>query len=122
VRTGLVAAIAVSLVLPWVDLPWPYLVLVICAGIAYGVNWVPGTALLSDGAEKAGLDQALGFALLNVAWAPANVVGAALSGVLTETVGDAAAYLLAAAICLATLAAAQLAVFGGRPAPETGSA
>ena len=122
VRIGLVAAIALSLVIPWVDLPWPYLVLVTCAGVAYGVNWVPGTALLSDGAEKAGLDQGLGFALLNVAWAPANVVGAALSGALAQAAGDAAAYLLAAAVCLATLAAAQLAVLGGRPASEAGSA
>jgi MFS family permease len=122
VRTGLVAAIAISLVIPWVDLPWPYLVLVICAGVAYGVNWVPGTALLSDGAEKAGLDQGFGFALLNVAWAPANVVGAALGGVLAQAAGDAAAYLLAAALCLLTLAAAQRAVFGPSAAPETGSA
>jgi MFS family permease len=122
VRTGLVAAIAVSLVLPWIDLPWPYLVLVICAGVAYGVNWVPGTALLSDGAERAGLDQGLGFALLNLAWAPANVVGATLGGVLAEAAGDAAAYLLAAAICAVTLAAAQMAVFSSRAAPETGSA
>ena len=120
VRTGLVAAIAVSLVLPWVDLPWPYLVLVICAGVAYGVNWVPGTALLSDGAEKAGLDQGFGFALLNVAWAPANVVGAALGGVLAQAAGDAAAYLLAAALCLGTLAAAQLAVFGAQRRPGDG--
>jgi hypothetical protein len=117
-----VAAIAFSLVLLWVDVPWPYLVFVICAGVAYGVNWVPGTALLSDGADKAGLDQGLGFALLNVAWAPANVAGAALSGVLTEAAGSAAAYLLAAGICLGTLAAAQLAVFGGKAAAETGSA
>ena len=51
VRTGLVAAIAISLVIPWWT-SWPYLVLVICAGVAYGVNWVPGTALLSDGAER----------------------------------------------------------------------
>ncbi len=122
VRTGLVAAIAFSLVIPWVDLPWPYLVLVICAGVAYGVNWVPGTALLSDGAEKAGLDQGFGFALLNAAWAPANVVGAGLGGVLAQTAGDAAAYLVAAALCLVTLAAAQLAVFGSQAAPETGSA
>ena len=122
VRTGLVAAIAVSLIIPWVDLPWPYLVLVILAGVAYGVNWVPGTALLSDGAEKAGLDQGFGFALLNVAWAPANAVGAALTGVLAETAGDGAAYLLAAALCLVTLAAAQRAVFGASAAAETGSA
>jgi predicted MFS family arabinose efflux permease len=46
------------------------------------------------------------MALLNVAWAPANVVGAALGGVLTELVGD-VAYLFAALLCLVTLAATQ---------------
>ena len=122
VRAGLVAAIALSVVLPWVDLRWPYLLLVIGAGIAYGVNWVPGTALLSDGTERLGLDQGLGFALLNVAWAPANVFGAALGGLLAEAVGDAGAYLLAAFLCLVTLAAAQRAVLDPTPAPETGSA
>jgi MFS family permease len=119
VRAGLFACIAVSVVLPWVDVRWPALLLVIAAGIAYGLFWVPGTALLSDGAETAALDQGFGFALLNVAWAPANVVGAALGGVLAETVGDAGAYLLAASLCLATLAAMQWAVLGpALPAKE----
>jgi predicted MFS family arabinose efflux permease len=105
-----------------VGLRWPALLLVIAAGVFYGVFWVPGTALLSDGVEAAGLEHGLGFALLNVAWAPANVVGSALAGALTEAVGDAGAYFLAGALCLVTLAAAQRAVFQGSPAPETGSA
>ncbi len=113
VRAGLFGCIAVSVVLPWVDLRWPALLLVVAAGIAYGVFWVPGTALLSDGAETAGLDQGFGFALLNVAWAPANVVGAALGGALAGAAGDAGAYLLVAGICLATLAAAERRFFGG---------
>lgn len=111
VRAGLVAAIAVSVVIPWVDVRWPYLLLVVAAGIAYGVNWVPGTALLSDGAETAGIDQGFGFALLNVAWAPANVVGAGLGGALADAFGDAAAYLLAATLCLLTLVAVQRRAF-----------
>jgi MFS family permease len=111
VRAGLVGAIAVSVVLPWVDVRWPYLLLVVVAGVAYGVNWVPGTALLSDGAERAGVDQGFGFALLNVAWAPANVVGAGLGGGLADAFGDAAAYLLAAALCLFTLVAVQRRAF-----------
>jgi MFS family permease len=119
VRAALVACVAVSVVLPWVDLRWPGLLLVVAAGIAYGIFWVPGTALLSDGAERVGLDQGFGFALLNVAWAPANVVGAALGGALAETVGDAGAFLLAALLCLLTLAAAQWAALGsGQPAKE----
>jgi predicted MFS family arabinose efflux permease len=119
VRAALFACIAVSVVLPWVDVRWPALLLVIAAGIAYGIFWVPGTALLSDGAERAGLDQGFGFALLNVTWAPANVVGATLGGALAETVGDAGAFLLAASLCLATLAASQWAALGrALPAKE----
>src|SRR5919108_483999 len=119
VRAGLFASIAVSAVLPWVDVRWPALLLVTAAGIAYGIFWVPGTALLSDGAERAGIDQGFGFALLNVAWAPANVVGAGLGGALADALGDAAAYLLAAALCLLTLLAVQRRAFAaGVPAKE----
>ena len=122
VRAGLVAAIAFSLVLPWTDGRWAYLLLVTAAAVFYGVNWVPGTALLSDGAETAHLDQGFGFALLNVAWAPANVLGATLGGVLAQTAGGGSAYLLAAALCLVTLAAAQFTVLDQRPLPAKGSA
>jgi hypothetical protein len=122
VRAGLLAAIGVSVIVPWVGMRWPALLLVIAAGIAYGIYWVPGAALLSDGAEAVGLEQGFGFALLNVAWAPANVLGTGLSGALTEVVGVAGAYLLAAGLCVVTLAALQRAVFDRGPAPETGSA
>jgi predicted MFS family arabinose efflux permease len=122
VRAGLVAAIVFSVALPWTDGRWPYLLLVTAAAVFYGFNWVPGTALLSDGAETAHLDQGFGFALLNVAWAPANVVGAALGGVLAGTGGGGSAYLLAAGLCLVTLVAAQFAMLDRRPVPAKGSA
>lgn len=121
VRAGLVGCVAVSLVIPWVDLRWPALLLVVVAGIAYGAFWVPGTALLSDGAETAGLDRALGFALLNVAWAPANVVGAMLGGALADAVGDAGPYLLAAALSVATFAATRPAALDREAAAAKGS-
>jgi MFS family permease len=120
VRAGLFAAIALSALLPWVDVRWPHLLLVTAAGVAYGIFWVPGTALLSDGVEAAGIDQGFGMALLNVAWAPANVVGATFGGVLADLVGD-TAYLFAAAVCLLTLAWTQRLVLDRAPAPETGS-
>jgi MFS family permease len=115
VRAGLVASLTISLVLPWVDLHWPAFLLVVCAGIAYGIFWVPGTTLLSDGAETAGLDQGFGFALLNVAWAPANVVGAALGGLLADATGDAGAYVLVAALCALTFAATGNRALGAVP-------
>ncbi len=124
VRAGLVASIAASLVLPWADERWTALVLVILAGIAYGVFWVPGTALLSHGAEEEGLDQGLAFTLLNFAWAPGNVVGALVAGALAEATSDAAVYLLAAALCALTLLAlgriAERPPAGTRPAMDAG--
>ena len=105
VRAGLVGSIAASLVLPWADERWTALVLVILAGIAYGVFWVPGTALLSHGVEEAGLDQGLGFTLLNMAWAPGNVVGALVAGSLADVTSDAVVYILAAGLCGLTLLA-----------------
>jgi MFS family permease len=105
VRAGLVGSIAASLVLPWADERWTALVLVILAGIAYGVFWVPGTALLSHGVEEAGLDQGLGFTLLNMAWAPGNVVGALVAGALADVTSDAVVYILAAGLCAITLLA-----------------
>jgi predicted MFS family arabinose efflux permease len=121
VRAGLFGCVAVSLVIPWVGLRWPALFLVMVAGVFYGAFWVPGTALLSDGAESAGLDQGFGFALLNVAWAPANLVGAVLGGALADLVGDAGPYLLAAALSLVTFAAARPAVLDRQAAAAKGS-
>ena len=116
------ASIAASLVLPWADERWTALLLVILAGIAYGVFWVPGTALLSHGVEEAGLDQGLGFTLLNMAWAPGNVVGALVAGSLAAATSDAVVYLLAAGLCALTLLAlgriAERPPAGTRPAPD----
>jgi MFS family permease len=105
IRVGLAASIACSIGLVLVEADWPFIVLVVLAGIAYGFFWVPGTAILSDGAEHAGLDLAFGAMLLNLAWAPGNVVGAAAGGALADAVGDAAVYLAAAGLCVLTFLA-----------------
>jgi hypothetical protein len=54
--------------------------------------WVPGMAILSDGAEEAGLDQAMAFALVNLTWAGAQTVGSGGGGSLADAAGDWAAY------------------------------
>ena len=64
-------------------------------------------ALLADEAEKAGLEQALGLALPNVAWSPGQLVGATASGALAGAVGDAAPYLIIALLSALTLAGLQ---------------
>lgn len=103
VRAGLVASAAVSLVIPWSAGRWTLAVLVLAAGVAYGVFWVPGTALLSDGAEAANLEHTFGFALMNLAWAPGHAFGSAAGGALAGATSNAVPYLLLAAICFATL-------------------
>jgi MFS family permease len=105
VRAALVASAAISILLPWLDGRWIVWAGVLVAAVVYGWFWVPGTALLSDGAEASGLDQALGFTLFNMAWAPGNVIGATLSGAIADAAGITPAYLVVAAVCLATLVA-----------------
>jgi MFS family permease len=122
VRVGLFASIATSVAIPWVDGRWSLIALVVAAAVAYGVFWVPGTALLSDGIDTAGVEQGLGVALLNFAWGPGNVVGAAASGALAGAVGDAGVYLGAAVLCLLTFAAVGPRPLDRRPAEAEGSA
>jgi predicted MFS family arabinose efflux permease len=105
IRVGLVASIACSLALIFVDNRWGFIVLVVGAAVAYGFFWVPGTASLSEGSERAGLDLAFGAMLVNLAWAPGNVVGAAAGGALGSAAGDGTVYLIVAALCTVTLLA-----------------
>lgn len=122
VRAGLLAAAGISLVVPWIGERWLLSAAVVAAGIAYSVFWVPGTALLSDGAEAAGVDQAYGFTLLNFAWAPGNVVGAAAGGAIAGATSDAAVYIGVAALCLLTLAGLRSAGAMRVAAPLAGTA
>jgi predicted MFS family arabinose efflux permease len=92
VRVALAAGAVLAVALPALDVAWPVAVLVALAGPAVGALWVPGTVMLSDGAEAAGLDQAFAFALMNLSWAGAQAVGAAGGGGLADAAGDWAAF------------------------------
>lgn len=107
IRFGLIASIAGSLTIPWVDQRLALSAAVVGASVAFGLFWAPATALLSDGFETVGIEAALGFALMNFAWAPGHIVGSALGGGIAELGGDIAAYAFAAGICLTTLLALQ---------------
>ena len=65
-------------------------------------------ALLSAGADRLQLNQALAFGLTNLAWASGQAVGAAATGVLAQATSDLLPYTLLACTCLATLAVLQL--------------
>ncbi len=78
--------------------------LVVCGGIAFGSFWTPAMALLSDAGEAAGLGLGYSFALMNLAWAPGQAAGAAVSGGVAAATSDAVPYLALAAVCALTLA------------------
>jgi MFS family permease len=112
-RVGLVASIAVTLVIPWIDGRWALGAAVIVAGLSFGLFWTPSMAMFSDGIEKVGVEHGLGFALMNFGWAPGNALGTAAGGALAGAAGDAVAYGTLAAICAVTL----LALRGGQRSP-----
>ena len=105
IRIALAASVVVALAFAAARDPYPVAALTVLAAITFGAFYTPGMALVSDRTEAVGLSQALGFGVMNTAWALGNMTGPALAGAVAETVGDAAPYVLAAALCLLTLAA-----------------
>ncbi len=103
IRVALGASIVVAIAFAGLRGPYAVSALAILAAISFGAFYTPGMALVSDRAEIAGLSQALGFGIMNTAWAFGNMSGPALAGTVADAAGDAVPYLLAAALCLVTL-------------------
>jgi MFS family permease len=101
-RVALVASAAVCLALPWPERAIVLAVVVVCAGIAFGIFWTPAMSMVTDEAESLGLDYGYAFALINSAWAPGQAVGAALGARVASLTSDKVTYLGLAGICLAT--------------------
>jgi MFS family permease len=115
IRVGLAGAVAMAILLPL-----PGTVLLLAAGLvatvtALGTFWAPGMALLSDAAERAGLDQALAFSISNLAWALGHILGGGGGGALADATADAVVYAMLAAACAITLAG-LVALARGAPA------
>jgi MFS family permease len=104
--------VLVAIAFAGVDDAYAVAVLAVLAAISFGAFYTPGMALVSDRAETAGLSQAIGFGIMNTAWALGNGTGPALAGAVADAAGDAVPYLIAAALCLVTLLAT-----GARRAP-----
>ncbi len=118
VRIALVGTITVSLLAP-VLAPAALLVVLLIVGLpSFGTLFTPSAALLSAGADRLQLNQALAFGLTNLAWASGQAVGAAATGVLAQATSDLLPYGLLAATCLATLAVLQSRA--RRPAGQAG--
>ncbi len=113
VRVALTGSLAVASLLAIATEPVVIALLVGAAAITFGAMYTPGMALTSHRADSAGLPQGLAFGIMNSAWALGALIGPALGGVLAETLGDAAPYLLGAVLCFGTLAATWRVATGG---------
>jgi predicted MFS family arabinose efflux permease len=105
IRIALTGSVAVALAFTVARDPYAVAALTVLAAITFGAFYTPGMALVSDRSELAGLSQAVGFGIMNTAWALGNMSGPALAGALAEVGGDAVPYALGAALCVVTLLA-----------------
>jgi MFS family permease len=106
IRAGLVGAAAFAVLLPLAGELLLQAAAIVLAIAALGTFWAPAMAMLSDAVEAIGLDQGMGFAITNVAWAGGHVIGGAVGAGLADIYGDGLPYALLTALCTATLLAA----------------
>jgi len=102
---GIAAGAVVMALMPWPTEAWQLGALIVLAAPAIGILWSPAIATLSDGAERHGIEQAIAFALVNVAWAFGQTAGSAGSARLADATSDRVPYLLLAAVSALTFAA-----------------
>lgn len=100
---GLAGSAVVAAVLPWPGQALLLAACVVCGGLAFGTFFTPAMALLADLSEERGLDYGYTFALVSLAWAPGQTLGAAGGGALAHATADAVPYLALAAVCALTL-------------------
>jgi len=105
VRAALVGSAIVAVLLPWPRNAWLLALVVVCGGVAFGSFWTPALSMVTDEAERFGLDYGYAFALVNIAWAPGQAGGSAIGGALASATSDAVPYLGLAGLCVLTLIA-----------------
>jgi MFS family permease len=98
VRVSIVAAVAVALLIPFLSPLWLLVALLIIGLPAFGVLFVPASAMLSDGADRRQLHQGLAFGLANLAWAAGQALAATSSGALAQATDDAVPFALLAGL------------------------
>jgi MFS family permease len=105
IRIGLAGVIVSCVVIPIAETGAITLAIAVIAGAAIaGMMWAPAMALLSDGAEEAGVAQGLAFGLVNLAWAGGQVAGSAGGAATADATSDALTYALVAALAAGSLA------------------
>jgi len=103
ILAGLAGSTIFAAVLPWPSTAIVLAVVVVLASLAFGAFFTPALTLLTHVSEARGLDYGYAFALVNLAWAPGETIGAAGGGGLAHATADAVPYLALSFICIASL-------------------
>ena len=104
ILAGLAGSAIVAAVLPWPSQALVLALVVVLASLAFGASFTPALTLLTNVSEARGLDYGYAFALVNLAWAPGETLGAAGGGGLAHATADAVPYLALSVICVASFA------------------
>jgi MFS family permease len=103
IRMGLIASPVAALFLPVPSSLVLITVGLVVVVLAMSLIWTPAMALLSDEAERAGLDLAFASALVSLAWAGGQVIGGSAFVSLADASTDALAYGVVAGLFVVTL-------------------
>jgi MFS family permease len=106
-RVALVIAVVALLGLAVGARPLFYVPLIPLAAAAFAPLFTTAFALFADGADIVGLPQAMGFGVMNAAWALGAVAGPAAGGAIAGATGDWIPFLLGAALCATALVAVR---------------
>jgi predicted MFS family arabinose efflux permease len=104
-RVGLAGVLACCVLVPLAEVTALTLAAAaLLAAALAGMMWAPAMALLSDGAEEAGVAQALAFGLVNLAWAGGQVLGSAGGSAIADATSDATTFAVLGVLTAASLA------------------
>jgi MFS family permease len=78
-------------------------ILVVATASVVAGFWAPAMTMLSDAAELGGVEQGFAAALVNMAWAAGQTVGAVAGGAIAKAAGDGVPTGATAGLCLVTL-------------------
>jgi len=116
IAVALTGSIVLAALLPLPGTVWLAGAATVLAGVAFGMAWVPASAMLTAGADRHGLHHGLAYALWNLAWALGLTLGAAVGAPLAQATTDGLPYWLLAALAAATLVALRRASLRPRTA------
>src|SRR5262249_51900792 len=73
---GLAASAVATAILPWPTVAGVLAVIAVFSALSFGVSWAPAMSFVTERSERIGVDVVWGIALINLAWAPGQAVGA----------------------------------------------